>query len=277
LLQHLAVAFLALHICFSQFALAQGDLEDPGQAPSSEKDVEELYDKEEDKVVKPRSSNLQEVKPDKEAQNLSDLANLAPFSDVAVIQRRFLPKTQRFEASVGAFTNLNNPFFNALGVSARLAYYLRERYALEGIAAFATTTSRQVTDDLENRPGCATCTGITTDNVVTSKGFYVLAFKWNPIYGKITWLNKTIVPFDLNFNIGGGMTLLTDDESAPTLHVGTSQVFAWSKAIAFRWDLYWNVYQATVLNAKSQKETLNQNDLFLGIGMSFFFPEATYR
>lgn len=258
--------------------MAQSDLEDSsGAAPSAEKDVEDLYDKEEDKVVKPKAAVVKDTKQDKEAQNLSDLANLAPFSDVAVIQRRFLPKTQRFEASVGGFTNLNNPFFNAIGVSARLAYYLRERYALEGIAAFATTTSRQVTDDLEARPGCAACTGITTDNVITSKGFYLLAFKWNPIYGKITWLNKTIVPFDLNFNIGGGMTMTTDDESVPTVHFGTSQVFAWSKAMAFRWDLYWNVYQATATNAKGQKETLNQNDLFLGIGMSFFFPEATYR
>lgn len=257
--------------------MAQGDLEDSGAAPAAEKDVEDLYDKEEEKVVKPKTAVIKETKQDKAAQNLSDLANLAPFSDVAVIQRRFLPKTQRFEASAGAFTNLNNPFFNAIGVSARLAYYLRERYALEGIAAFATTTSRQVTDDLESRPGCATCTGITTDNVVTSKGFFALAFRWNPIYGKITWLNKTIVPFDLNFNVGGGMTMTTEDETVPTLHFGTSQVFAWSKAVAFRWDLYWNLYQATATNSKNQKETLNQNDLFLGVGMSFFFPEATYR
>jgi len=264
-------------MCYSHLAMAQGDLEDSGAAPAAEKDVEDLYDKEEEKVVKPKTAVIKETKQDKAAQNLSDLANLAPFSDVAVIQRRFLPKTQRFEASAGAFTNLNNPFFNAIGVSARLAYYLRERYALEGIAAFATTTSRQVTDDLESRPGCATCTGITTDNVVTSKGFFALAFRWNPIYGKITWLNKTIVPFDLNFNVGGGMTMTTEDETVPTLHFGTSQVFAWSKAVAFRWDLYWNLYQATATNSKNQKETLNQNDLFLGVGMSFFFPEATYR
>jgi outer membrane beta-barrel protein len=249
--------------------MAQSDLEDSG--------VEALYDKEDDKVVKPKPAAPVKTQKQPEAQNLSDLANLAPFSDIAVIQRRFLPKTQRFEASLGAFTNLNNPFFNAIGVSARLAYYLRERYALEGIAAFATTTTRQVTDDLEDRPGCTGCTGITTDNVVTSKGFYALAFKWNPIYGKITWLNKTIVPFDLSFSLGGGMTMTTENESVPTLHLGTSQVFAWSKSMAFRWDLYWNMYQATALNAKGQKETLNQNDLFLGIGMSFFFPEATYR
>jgi len=271
------MTLLSLHLGFSPFAMAQGDLEDDsGAAPTAEKEVEDLYDKEEAKVVKPKSAPVKGSKT-KEAQSLSDLATLAPFSDVAVIQRRFLPKTQRFEFSGGAFTNLNNPFYNSIGVSARLAYYLREKYAIEGIGAFATTTTRQVTDDLESRPGCANCTGITTDNLVTSKGFFALAFKWNPIYGKITWLNKTIVPFDINFNFGGGMTMTTENESAPTIHFGTSQVFAWSKAMAFRWDLYWNMYSATAINAQGKKESLNQNDLFLGIGMSFFFPEATYR
>jgi outer membrane beta-barrel protein len=277
LLQHLAVALLALQLVLSHSAMAQSDLEEPGVAPSADKDVEDLYDKEDNKVVKSKAAGAEKSEKQPEAQNLSDLANLAPFEDIAVIQKRFLPKSNRFEASVGAFTNLNNPFFNSMGVSARLAYYLRERYALEAIGAFATTTTRQVTDDLETRPGCTGCTGITTDNVVTSKGFAALAFKWNPIYGKITWLNKTIVPFDINFNFGGGMTMTTDDETVPTVHLGTSQVFAWSKAMAFRWDLYWNLFQATALNAKGQKETLNQNDLFLGVGMSFYFPEATYR
>lgn len=274
--KHLAVAFLALHLGYSQFARAQADLEGSSNPPAAEKDVEDLYDKEEEKVVKPRSSAVKEKSEQKTLQNVSDLVSLAPFSDVAVIQRRYLPKTQRFEASAGIFTNLNNPFFNAIGVSARLAYYLREKWAIEGIGAFATTTSRQVTDDLESR-SCSGCTGITTDNVVTAKGFGVVALKWNPIYGKITWLNKNIVPFDINFNLGGGVTMTTENETVPTLHFGTSQVFAWSKSMAFRWDLYWNFYQATATNAQNKKETLSQNDLYLGIGMSFFFPEATYR
>lgn len=276
---HLVTALIVTIFGFTHsVAFAQGDLEDSGSGT----DVEELYDKDEKKEEakveakrKPRES-----KPLKEAQSLSDLANLAPFSDVAVIQRRFLPKTGRFELTGGAFTNINNPFFNSIGLNARVAYYLTERYAIEAIGSMATTSTRQVTDDLEERPGCpggTGCTGITTDNVVTSKGFAALAFKWNPIYGKITWLNKSIVPFDLNFNAGFGMTATTEDEMEPTIHLGTSQVFALSKGMAFRWDLIWNMYQATAKDDLGNTETLSQNDLFLGIGMSFYFPEATYR
>jgi outer membrane beta-barrel protein len=141
------------------------------------------------------------------------------------------------------------------------------------MGAYASTSTREVTDDLLKDPN-----KISTDNVVTSRGFAVAAFKWNPIYGKITWLNKTIVPFDLNFNIGGGVTFLANNDTAPTLHLGTSQVFALSKGMAFRWDLIWNAYQASVTEATTKaKSTLSQNDLFLGLGMSFYFPEAKYR
>jgi outer membrane beta-barrel protein len=204
-------------------------------------------------------------------QTLSDLATLAPFSDVAVIQRRFLPKTNRFELSASAYVNLNNPFFNQFGLAPRVAYYLRESYALEAIAGFGTVSARQVTDDLAHNRS------ISTDHVASSRGFALAAFKWNPVYGKITWLNKTIVPFDLNFDIGGGVSFMTGGSQAPTAHLGTSQVFALSKGMAFRWDLIVNNYNATITETNGSKSTLNQFDVFLGLGMSFYFPEATYR
>jgi outer membrane beta-barrel protein len=248
-----------------------------GAASSTEQDIEGLYDKEDEKQQAkpaPRPERSSQPKaPD--ASSLSDLANLAPFDDVAVIQRRFLPKTGRFEISGNVFTNLNNPFFNAFGAGLRAAYYIREKYAIEGLFTFNSTSSRQVTDDLAKSPPDGR--GITTDNVLTSKGYFGASLKWNPIYGKITWLNKTIVPFDLNFNIGGGMTRLDNDENAPTIHFGTSQVFAWSKGVAFRWDLIWNYYRGTANNDDGTSEQLAQNDLYLGLGMSFYFPEAGYR
>ncbi len=73
------------------------------------------------------------------------------------------------------------------------------------------------------------------------------------------------------------MTQTTEEENEPTIHLGTSQVFAWSKSMAFRWDLMWNMYNATTRDDTGKTESLTQNDLFLGIGMSFYFPEASYR
>lgn len=285
MVHHLRIALVIGILCTLKPAFAQ-DLESatdssaPAASSSSgggsdvNQEIESLYDKEEDKQTvqpKPKARSSTETAP-KEVTTLSDLATLAPFDDVAVIQPRFLPKTGRFELSGTLFSNLNNPFFNSFGAGLRAAYYIREQYAIEGLFTFATTSSRQVTDDLEAKRG------ISTDNVITSKGYMGAALKWNPIYGKITWLNKSIVPFDLNFSLGGGMTQTTDGENAPTLHFGTSQVFALSKGMAFRWDLIWNMFSATATSDDGRtKEKLSQNDLFLGFGMSFYFPEAATR
>ena len=244
--------------------------------PAAEEGVEALLDTEDAKAdqaatAKKKPAPEKPAAPSAPINTITDLATLQPFSDIAVIQRRYLPKTGRFELSGSGFTNLNNPFYNSLGASLRAAYYFREQYAFEVIGAVFGTMARQATEDLDKNRG------ITTDNVVTSKSFVAASFKWNPIYGKITWLNKGIVPFDLNFSGGVGMTQTTDGGSQPTLHLGTSQVFALSKWVAFRWDLMWNLYNATIKNDRGGEESLNQNDLFLGVGMSLYFPEATYR
>jgi outer membrane beta-barrel protein len=273
---------LALLAGLSQRVSAQGlPGSDVGTAPASGGaggELEELYDK--DDQAPPVKSKAPAINSSKaageaakvpEAQNLSDLAKLAPFSDVAVIQRRFLPKTNRFEASLTAFTSLNNPFYSSYGGSLSLAYYLREQWAIEAIGNFSTTAASTVTNNLaSNRL-------ITTNNLVTSNAFYGGALKWNPIYGKMTWLNDSIVPFDLNFSVGGGVTRTTDGQSPGTLHMGSSQVFAITKAMALRWDFTWNFYQANGTNTAGQSVKVNQNDVYLGIGMSFYFPEASYR
>lgn len=244
-------------------------------ASSPDGEVEALYDKEDSKPAAKPAKKVEaqsaEQKKVIEAQSLSDLAKLAPFSDVAVIQRRFLPKSKRFEASVGAFTNLNNPFFQAYGVEVKGAYYLTEKWGIVGIGDYATTSSRQITDDLNKK------SGITTNNLVTSRSFFGGAVKWNPIYGKITLLNKSIVPFDINFDLGGGMTGTTDGQSVPTVHLNVAQVFAYSKSTAFRWDFSWNYFQAKATDNNNKTSTISQSDIYLGLGVSFYFPEASYR
>lgn len=255
------------------FAFAQSDSateDSSGESANGSDDVEALYDKSTTEETKPVTKAP--VKPkEPPAKSLSDLNTLSEFSDVAIIQKRFLPKTGRFEASLSGITNVNNPFFTNIGLSGGFSYYFREKYGLELLFSWIGTGSRQVTKDLQKSRS------INTDNLVTSKGFLGAAFKWNPIYGKMTWLNQYIVPFDLNFSLGLGMTKTNEDENEPTLHLATSQVFALSKAMAVRWDINWNMFNATTTSSSGAQDKLFQNDIYLGLGASFYFPEATYR
>jgi len=259
----------ALFCVFSSASHAQFN-DSPQQKESSE--VESLYDNFDAKESRRQKNRRKSRKTKIEAPSrLADLATLEPFDDIAVIQRRFLPKTGRFEFSGSLMASVNNPFFSNLGFGARIAYYFAEKHGIVGQYYFLSNSERAVTQSLrEDRL-------VETKSLTTPKSYMGLAYKWTPMYGKMTWLNKEIIPFDLYFTLGTGTTKTDLGDQEPTVHIGTGQVFALSKAMAVRWDLSWNFYQAEALDENNQTIQNNQDDLFLMIGMSFFFPGAKYR
>ena len=246
-------------------------------------EVENLYDRLDQQSEDQYQQTTQEVKQsaapaetapkkdDVEVDKLSDLARLQAFEDIAVIQKRYLPKTQRFQISALGFTNINNPFFNNLGAGLQVAYHFNENWGIEGLGDWFGVAARDVTKDLENKAE------VKASNTVTARSFLGAAIKWSPIYGKISLLNKSIVPFDLSFSVGGGLTKTDVSGGEPTVHLGTSQDFAVSKSWSVRWDIMWNLYSATAIDENGNKGKLAQNDLFIGLGLSLYIPEATYR
>ncbi|MBX9767601.1 MAG: outer membrane beta-barrel domain-containing protein [Bdellovibrionales bacterium] len=196
-------------------------------------------------------------------QDLQKLGSLSPFSDVAVIQRKYLPHTGRFEfyPSIGAIAN--QAFFATFVLSGRLGYHLNESFALEGNFALLTGTERSVTVDLREKRD------VVTKTFVNPKSYYGLDLKWTPVYGKMAWLNQSIVPFDMYFVGGAGRLQTNLTENPIAVHLGTGQSFALSKSMAVRWDLSWYIYQTSGSGSF--------NDIHFTTGVSFFFPGAKYR
>lgn len=250
--------------------------------PQEDTGLESLYDRYEEQEVKQdaarKTVEKKEEEPKEEVQQkemtrISELGKLAPFEDVAVIQRRFLPKTQRFEFGGSAAISTNNAFFNNVGASLRMAYYLNEKSGIEGTYLYLGSSERPITKGLrEDRK-------ISTASLVEPEAYYGISYKWTPVYGKMAWLGKKIIPFDVNFNPGLGITQTATGGNSTTVSIGTGQLFALSKSSGVRWDLMWNFYSATTKPVKGSDATTtsNHNDLLLMIGYSFFFPEATYR
>ncbi|MCB0364840.1 MAG: outer membrane beta-barrel domain-containing protein [Bdellovibrionaceae bacterium] len=275
----------SVHSAWAQFeedpsetsTVLQGDAS-PEQ-DKADAEVEDLYDKfdadentkrEKEKQVKKKEKEV----PKKDPSTLSELSTLAPFSDIAVIQRRFLPKTKRWEFAGSLMGTINNPFFTNLGAALRGGYYFEEKYGVEAVYFFLSSNERAVTDNLRTKRN------VKTESLVTPEGYIGADFKWTPMYGKMTFMNKRIVPFDFYFSAGIGLTKTDQGGNEPTVHLATGQAFALSKKMAVRWDLSWNLYQAKTKVVKSGTEretTTNQDDLYLSLGVSFFFPEATYR
>jgi len=271
----LFTSLLAMTAMTASSALAQQD--------SGMDEIETLFSSDEDAGEAARASQAPASRPpsdtntgaepqakEPEFKGVSDLGRLQAFKDIAVISRRFLPKSQRFELYLAPALNLNDAFFLNFGVQGRAAYYFNERYGIEGIATLLTVTEREVTTSLKNSRD------VNTTSFVTPRSYYGLDFKWVPIYGKMTWANTKITPFDLYFSGGLGLTGTNQGEYPLTFHLGSGQVFAMSKSSALRWDVSWFLFY-TKSNVDRSGSTLLYNNLLFTIGWSWFFPEATYR
>lgn len=200
-----------------------------------------------------------------------DLGGLALFKEISIVQKRFMPKTGRFELFGGLTTVTNDPFFNTFGGVVKAAYFLNETWGLE-LNYFALSTSEaQSTKELRDN------NNVKTESLAYPKSYMGIDLMYVPIYGKMTWFNERILPFDLYFSGGYGSTSTSTNEKSGTIHLATGQMFALSKSVAFRWDFSWNFFNASVQDESGVKTTNSFNNLFLTVGMSWFFPEASYR
>jgi outer membrane beta-barrel protein len=246
----------------------------PARAQEGTDDIENLFNKEDQSPAPEVNETPIETKapsaPIGDLKEVKDLEKLSEFKDIAVIQKRYLPKTGRFELYAAPALILNEAFFLNFGLTGRFAYYFKERYGVEFTYTGLTTSERQVTTDLREKRK------VTTTSLVTPKSFMGIDFKWSPIYGKMSWRNKSITPFDMYFSFGGGMTSTNQGKSEPTFHFGTGQIFALGKGTAVRWDFSWNTFSSTSSATGSTASGL-YNNLMFSLGLSFFFPEATYR
>jgi outer membrane beta-barrel protein len=253
-----------------------------GKKSKSGKDVSSQDSKEIPDLGETKASDTKDFDQETEAETekikFSDLSHFAPFSEVSVIQKKFLPKTTRFQFHLGSSYLTNNPFYDTLALSTKLAFYFSDSIGLEINGMFMNRAPKYVTEDLKD------IHAVLTNSLVSAKSYVGLDLVLVPFYGKITWLDNRIIPYDFYLSLGGGSTTLTDvKDSASTLHVAVGQIYALTKSFVVRWDLSVNSYKAEVpevTNTGSATNTVKSQDfrdVFLGGGISFFFPGADYR
>ena len=206
-------------------------------------------------------------------KTFTDLARLSPFSDVSVIQRRFMPKTGRVSASVGSNFVLSSEYFFHPGVEAHLAVHFLEKHGVEVGGSYVFDFERPVTKDLTS------VQVYVDDEVYRLRSFVGLTYKWMPVYGKIAFFNTQIVSFDIFFSLGGGMSYVSKGSSRskrrvvwePTTMLGVGQVFAFTRDFGFRWDLKWHF----TINTKEGYTFLNH--FLMSVGLIWYFPSAGLR
>ncbi len=225
-----------------------------------------------DEAVPAEAAAVQK-KDEVKVNELKDLSRLSPFREVSVIQKKYLPKTERFQFYGALGTTTNTPWFLNSGVKLGLAYHFTETLGIELTGMFLTSSEREVAKEIRN------INGLKPEQFIYTKGYYGLDLMWVPIYGKLSNMDGGIIPFDMYFSIGAGSSNTNSNEgNVPTMHIGTGQIFALTKAIAFRWDYSLNIFQATPVSTTNNSVAKGSyNDLILSAGVSFFFPEASER
>lgn len=267
-----AAAFLAvIHLWVPAVNAQDESSETITESADPGSEVDEIAAEIETKSVKSEEPavNTSTAPTEQKLEDFSGLGTLAPFEEISVIQRRFQPKSGRFQFFGGLTNVVNDPWFMGIGLDARLAYHLTEAWGIEIGGNTLSNSERQSVKDLASEHA------VKTDSLVTSKGYYGAALVWTPIYGKMGMFNRRIIPFDMYFQLGGGQTQIENGSGGSTIHFGTGQIFALSKGMGFRWDFSWNTYSATPNG--TGKSSQNFNNLLLTFGASFFFPEAKYR
>lgn len=216
-----------------------------------------------------------EPAPAEKIERLTDLNRLAPFKEISVIQKKYMPKTERFQLFAAGGTTTNSPWFLNLGLKLNLGYFFTESFGIELSGIFLSNSEREVSKEIRAN------NNLQPEKFVNTKNYMGADLVWAPIYGKVTFLNERIVPFDMYFAAGAGSSATNSKEgNNTTFHIGTGQLFSISKSMAFRWDYSWNFYQATPITdsaATSTAQSNSYNDLILTAGISFFFPEVSNR
>ncbi len=230
---------------------------------------------EEQKKAQEINQVQEQIKKDK-IERLTDLNTLAPFREISVIQKKYLPKTGRFQFYAAGGMTTNSPWFLNLGAKINIGYFFTETLGVEVGGMFLSNSERQVSKEIREN------NGLQPEKFVNTKSNLGADLVWAPIYGKVSFLNDRIVPFDMYFSAGAGTSSTNSQEgNNTTFHVGTGQIFAMGKSMAFRWDYSWYMYQATPVADKSltagKSESNAYNDLILTAGLSFFFPEVSNR
>lgn len=195
------------------------------------------------------------------------IQNESTYADFAVIQRNYMPKSERFFASIGVSLLPTDVYFRSFGLNLKFGYHFTEAWGFEIFNYTLTSSARSEIDDLENKQ----LTSVR--NLVSLKSYYGANIYFTSIYGKTSVFNSRIVPFEIYQTVGIGKVINQKSEESTAFQIGLGELFSLSRSSGLRTDLMWAFYKTNNIQGDSQAS----NSLFLSVSYSLFFPEPVYR
>ncbi len=196
--------------------------------------------------------------------------------DYGVVQSRKYSKAKSVSGALSYGSQLNDSWSDGPTLSGSVGYYFSERYGVELQYLNIASKDNKATSNLKSQGG--------TPNHNKMKAFYGAAFNWVPFYAKMSFLNSSIIYFDMSISPVIGMTNYEQQietglvsKTTPTLGLDISQHFFLSKYFAFRMDYKTRFYQEDVASYRTSgasarpTETQTAFTSFLLFGVNFYY------
>ena len=219
------------------------------------------------------------------------LNQLVPRSNVVVLQRRYLPRTTRFELSPTVALFLSSEFFINVGVGGSFGFNFLEKHGFEFRGFYALPLKRKVLVDLDSKLDFK-----SLQSSDRTQGVFGLVYKWFPLYGKMALGDRRIIPFETFLAVGGGLSSVcsgvSDEVQAdsflgdcsvlnqrrePTAILGFGQSYSISRNSAFRIDFTYHLYPSKGSENRSSGINNLNSDIILSFALSILFPEKGLR
>lgn len=194
---------------------------------------------------------------------------------VKAVQKKLILKKGRFEIAPALSLSVNDPFFQKIGGGIAAAYWMADN-----LGVFADVYGLSTIET----PNVRLAKQATHSTLLDSRLRFLAAagFQWSPIYGKIAFLGKQIIHFDLFFSAGFGVVRTSSAalDDTPPLQVvttfGVGERYLVNRYLALFVKLEDRLYPE-VYDLKHGRVSSIANVLTLSLGASIFFPmDFTY-
>ncbi len=209
---------------------------------------------------------LQVQKP-KNTIDYTQIDNSRNLQDMVIIQKTYMPKTERVQVFGGFTYAMNDVFYRTMGGQLRAGYHFNEKWGIEATSFFLTSQDTQEKKDLLDKQQ------MVVQNLTTPSNMYGLNLYFSSIYGKVALEERQIIPFEFYQTLGVGQVTTKPSSTSTAFYFGVGDLFSISRDSAIRADLSWFFYNGKTINGGNQ----SANTIFLTIGYGRFLPEASSR
>lgn len=194
-------------------------------------------------------------------------------TDFSIVQNRTFPKEKRFFVNISGGTLVNDPFTNGQMTRFAAGYFLSERWGFEIAQESMDPSDNQATQHFKSRG--------FFPNYNKLRGYQSASVTWVPFYAKMSFLDRKILYFDMQFSAGIGTKTYQSflrsgnhtTQSTLGYHFDITQNIFFSRNFAFRFDLknQWSNQNFFFSDTGALRSRERVNDTILLFGFNIFY------